>query len=75
MKKLRGLICLITLLLCCSIIFVGCGNEQKEVTSLEHSGDYLTITDDMGRQVILTNKPRNFFIITLFKGHYSPLFF
>lgn len=71
MKKLRGLICLITLLLCCSIIFAGCGNEQKEVASLEHSGDYLTITDDMGRQVILTNKPER--IVPLSASFLEPL--
>ena len=71
MKKIHGLICLITLLFCCSIIFVGCGNEEKEISSLEHSGDYMTITDDMGRQVVLTNKPER--IVPLSASFLEPL--
>ena len=57
MKKLNGLFCILALVICFSVILVGCGSQTEEKNASSGTDSYLTITDDADRQVVLTKKP------------------
>lgn len=67
MKKLNGLFCILALVICFSVILVGCGSQTEEKNISSGTDSYLTITDDADRQVVLTKKTRkNSTIISIF---------
>ena len=56
MKKLNGLFCILALVICFSVILVGCGSQREEKNASSGTDSYLTITDDADRRVVLTKK-------------------
>ena len=59
--------CILALVICFLVIFVGCGSQTEEKNISSGTDSYLTITDDADRQVVLTKKTRkNSTIISIF---------
>lgn len=71
MKKLNGLFCILALVICFSVILVGCGSQTEEKNVSSGTDSYLTITDDADRQVVLTKKPER--IVPLSASFLEPL--
>lgn len=71
MKKLNGLFCILALVICFSVILVGCGSQTEEKNASSGTDSYLTITDDADRQVVLTKKPER--IVPLSASFLEPL--
>ena len=65
MKKINGLFCILALVICFSVILVGCGSQTEEKNVSSGTDSYLTITDDADRQVVLTKKPERIVPLSL----------
>lgn len=71
MLKLKNKnIMMLLLLMLCFIVLTGCAKESKENIKAQ-TKDYLTITDDLNRVVVLEKKPER--IITLSPSFLEPL--
>ena len=73
MKKTHILYFVLAMVLACSFVLAGCGSNSSsdQASSSTKSSDYLTITDDAGRQVTLDKKPER--IVPLSASFLEPL--
>ena len=55
------LVCILTMM---SLLFSGCASQSKEKQAAEASTDYLRMTDDAGRTVVLPKKPQRIAVLS-----------
>ncbi|MBP2627809.1 MAG: ABC-type transporter, periplasmic subunit [Firmicutes bacterium] len=60
-RKLLYFACILTMI---SLVFSGCASQPKDKQIVEASTDYLRITDDAGRIVLLPKKPQRIVVLS-----------
>lgn len=60
----RNFLYLVCILSMISLVFSGCGSQSKDNLVVQSSIDYLRITDDAGRTVILPKKPQRIVVLS-----------
>jgi len=59
--KFAYLICILSVM---SLIFTGCASQSQDKAITKSSGDYLQMTDDAGRSVVLPKKPQRIVVLS-----------
>jgi len=60
-RKLLYLVCMVVIF---SLMLAGCASQSKEQQVVQPSPDYLRITDDAGRVVVLPQKPKRIVVLS-----------
>ncbi|MBC8014724.1 MAG: ABC transporter substrate-binding protein [Sporomusaceae bacterium] len=60
-RKFIYLVCILTMM---SLMFSGCASQSKEKQVVQPSTDYLRMTDDAGRTVVLPKKPQRIAVLS-----------